>query len=341
MTNVGLLPGIPANVLRRLLFGSISGFFVSLALASVAAWLSFDVTGASYNSARAVFVIAIVGGMFSAVALTIFRIAYPRRLEREVIHRTIQSGGLDIQQMPSMLIGRPVEESEMVKIDSDGVKTTVPSRAQAARPLAMLAMLAGLGLVILGSGAFLVRVLSSLAVGDNPGAALIVLAASTLLAVFIPCFVLWALGARRNRYIRRAIPNSLLTGSIRTPPLEFGLAQIDPSTIDQVRYFLAWSFDATGATLWQGAPTPRKVATIARDQIRAVGFQSGAEVLSGNSRVYDRIVIVATAHDGREIMVPFLVRSMSSPWKLSNGKNLELLRSRIVEALRPTPANGA
>ena len=199
-----------------------------------------------------------------------------------------------------------------------------------------LGVLIALSLVMLGSVFFLVRLIVSASAGEGGGAGLSVLVGLSLLAVFIPCFVLWALGAMRNRYIRRLTPNSLLTGSIRTAPLEFALAQIDPSTIDHVRYALVWSFDARGANLWQGAPTPQKVVTIARDGILSIGYQSRAESFRGNSLVYDRIVIVSAAPDGRQILVPFLVRLMNSPWKLSNGNNLELLRSKIIDALRRT-----
>jgi hypothetical protein len=243
---VSTLPGISANVLRRLLIGSVAGFFGCLALAGLAAWLIFNGAAAGYRSASAVFVVSIVGVLVASVALTIFRIAYARRLEREVIHRTIQSGIVDMQQMPSMLIGRPVEESELIRIDSDGAHTSAPPKAQVGRPLGVWI---ALGFALLGSVFFLLRVAESHAAGDSNGAGLSALVGSTLLAVFIPSFVFWALGALRNLHIRRAVPHSLSMGSARTPPLEFGLAQIDPSTVDRVRYLLVWSFDTTGATL--------------------------------------------------------------------------------------------
>jgi hypothetical protein len=117
--------------------------------------------------------------------------------------------------------------------------------------------------------------------------------------------------------------------------LEFGLARIDRSTLDHVNFFLVWSFDPTGATLWQGAPKPRIVLTVPRDNILGVGLQEGAEVV--NSVVYDRLALVTRKADGPEIVVPFMVRPAKSPLVFAKMSALRSTRAQIVTALGDQP----
>jgi len=309
------------------------GFFVFLATTFVAVAISSHSANQGEGPARAVGIAAIAGAVFCTVGMFYCGLAYPRRFDRELIHQTIRAGIRDMGQMPAILIGRPLREDEILPVDSVASPSEIPSVSQPmARPSRWWVWLV---LVAVGSGLFLTRSIGeAVSAGDAGPQVLAILFSSTAILVTVPSSILLAIGAARNRAIRRASPNGVLVASMRTAPLEFGLAQLDGTTIDRIRYGVFWSFDRQGATLWQGAPTRARVLTIPRSNLVGIGLQEGAETV--NSLTCDRLVLVVAVPGRGEIMIPFLVRPAQSPLTAARAKALRSVRTAIVRALGNT-----
>lgn len=329
------LRGPSARVWRRVLIVSVVGMVFGIVTAVVGAWLGFNSPAPEFDIAHLVLVVGVVVTIPSAIVLGIAGTVYFRRRDREAIHRLV---GTDVDlrsdDVPDVLTGRLLVPSDILRLDAlKPVEAPVPAGDARSRPSRSWLWV----LLVTVFGAILLIRLVLVAVASQDGGtaagALGILVGGTVCVAGAPSAVLLALGAARNRNLRRLAPGALLIGSMRNPPLEFGMARLFPSTVDRIHYVLVWSFDAQGATLWQGAPTPRIVATIPRERITGIGLQEAAE-MAGRS-AWDRLVIVTSSDDGHDVVVPFLVRLLRSPWTLRNGDILTQLRTDIIAALGP------
>lgn len=330
------LPGPSAHIWRLVQVVSGIGTLVGFVVLFAAAAVGFVGPAEAHDAAH---VTGAVGGVAAIGMTALFGVAttiYFPRLVRELIHgwadRAEDPAKTDAP--PPRLTGRPLDPGELLPLGSASPVGTPTAERQSGRPSRSwlwVLLVAALGGVLMTR---LVVVAVNSGDGGSSAGALGILIGGTLFAAGAPSGILLALGAARNRRLRRLAPHAFLIGSIRTPPLEFGLSRLFPSSVDHIRSYLVWAFDERGATLWQGAPVPRIVATIPRTSIVGIGFQEVAEMVGSFAR--DRLVIVTRSSEGDDVVVPFVVRLLNSPWTLRSGELLETTRSSILAAIGRT-----
>jgi hypothetical protein len=308
-------------------------FFSFLVLALVSAALSFRGPAGTVGLFRSGLIVGAVAAIVSTIAMVVFALTFSRRFERELIYKTIQDDLTDVGKMPALLVGRVLTTEQTLLLESGTSRLPVQvSASGGTRPLSASAV-GGLIIIAIGAAFFLIRTIAlAVSTGGDGAAVLLMLLAGTVAVIGVPTVTMLTLGALRDRAIRHANPGAVLARTFRTPPLEFAIIQLDHSAADHIRSVLVWSFDEAGAHLWQGSPWPREVVHIPRDRINGIGLQEDAETVNRN--FCDRLALVTTREDGREIVVPFIVRPRRSPLMATKAAELGPLRAQIVTALR-------